>query len=106
MRGFKTSAFEIVSHRDVSFFIIMISCFTGHLVIPLLWMAIFGNIISVFDLLKYFDHLDSLFSKNAEEMRLELISPVRKIIETNTPLQAGLLWKGDSKHDKACAEQI
>ena len=105
-RGSKIAVFAIVGHRDVSFFIIMISCFTGHLIIPLLWMAIFGNIISVFDLLKYFDHLDCLLSEKSEELRLELISPIRKIIETNVHLQAGIRLAGDSNYDKSCAEQI
>ena len=105
-RCFKISVFAIVGHRDVSFFIIMISCFTGHLIIPLLWMAIFGNIISVFDLLKYFDHLDCLLSEKSEELRLDLISPMRKIIETNAHVQAGIRLAGDSNYDKCCAEQI
>jgi len=105
-RGFKISVFAIVGHRDVSFFIIMISCFTGHLIIPLLWMAIFGNIISIFDLLKYFDHLGCLLSEKSEKMGLELISPMRKIIETNAHLQAGKRLTADSNYDKSYADQI
>ncbi len=89
-RDFKISVFAIGGHRDVSFFIIMISCFTGHLIIPLLWMAIFGNIISAFDLLKYFDHLDSLFPEKSEGIRLESISPICKLIEAPSHLQADL----------------
>jgi choline kinase/phosphatidylglycerophosphate synthase len=65
----KTSAFEIIGHRDLSFFIIMIFCLTGHLVIPLLWMAIFGITISVFDLLKYYKVLDTNLPIKREESR-------------------------------------
>jgi len=105
-KALKTSTFEIVGHRDVSFFIIMISCFAGHLVIPLLWMAIFGNVLSVFNLLKYFDHLDSFLLDASKESWLVSSSPMCKITETNAPLQASIRLTVDSNYDKSGAKQI
>ncbi|MHC4307067.1 MAG: sugar phosphate nucleotidyltransferase [Planctomycetota bacterium] len=105
-KNLKMSVFEIVGHRDVSFFIIMVSCFTGHIVISLLWMAILGNILSVFNLLKYFDHLNRFLPETSNDSWLTSSSQIRKIIETNSHIQTELQRMGDSGHDKACAEQI
>ncbi len=105
-KALKMSAFEIVGHRDVSFFIIMISCFAGNLVIPLLWMALFGNILSIFNLLKYFGHLDNVLPDASKESWSVSSTPIHKIVEENAHLQTGIGWIGNNNHDKTCAEQV
>ena len=82
----KMSSIEIVGHRDINFFIIMISCFAGHPIIPLLWMAVSGNFLSVFNLMKYFGVIARVSSMKTEKEWLPLMEGgTTEIIERFTP---------------------
>lgn len=74
----KMSVFETFGHRDVSFFVTMVACFFDYPIIPLLWMAVFGNILSIFNLLKYSGSL-SLYLPL--ETKISLITPVTSMNE-------------------------
>jgi glucose-1-phosphate thymidylyltransferase len=44
---------DLFGHRDVSFFITMISCFLGFPIISLVWMAFWGNLFSLINFVQY-----------------------------------------------------
>lgn len=46
--------FDFTGHRDVSFFLILVCCAIGQPLIPLIWMAVFGNLLSLISLQKFF----------------------------------------------------
>jgi glucose-1-phosphate thymidylyltransferase len=48
---------DLLGHRDVNFFITMVSCIAGYPLIPLLWMAFFGNCFAAFNFLSYRKYL-------------------------------------------------
>jgi hypothetical protein len=56
---------DLLGHRDVSFFITMISCIAGYPLIPLLWMAFFGNCFAAVNFLSYRKYLkENLLSED------------------------------------------
>jgi choline kinase/phosphatidylglycerophosphate synthase len=44
---------DLFGHRDVSFFITMVCCAAGYPLIPLIWMAFFGNLFSLIGFFQY-----------------------------------------------------
>jgi choline kinase/phosphatidylglycerophosphate synthase len=50
----KTIRYDLVGHRDVSFFVTMVCCVMGYPIIPLIWMAFFGNLLSIVKLYRSF----------------------------------------------------
>jgi 1L-myo-inositol 1-phosphate cytidylyltransferase / CDP-L-myo-inositol myo-inositolphosphotransferase len=52
-KSIATIRYDLVGHRDVSFFIIMVCCIVGYPIIPLIWMAFFGNLLSIVKLYKF-----------------------------------------------------
>jgi phosphatidylglycerophosphate synthase len=48
---------DLLGHRDVSFFITMVCCAIGYPLIPLIWMAFFGNLFSVISFFQFKHYL-------------------------------------------------
>jgi choline kinase/phosphatidylglycerophosphate synthase len=48
---------DLFGHRDVTFFITMISCFAGYPLVPLVWMALWGNLFSAINFIQYKQYL-------------------------------------------------
>ncbi len=46
--------YDLVGHRDVNFFIIMVCCIIGYPIISLIWMAFFGNLLSIVKLYMFY----------------------------------------------------
>lgn len=61
-KDIKVPTFDFTGHRDFSFFIIMICCFVGYPLAPLLWMAVFGNALSCLKLYNFFKHFNAISS--------------------------------------------
>jgi choline kinase/phosphatidylglycerophosphate synthase len=48
---------DLFGHRDVSFFITMVSCIAGYPLVPLVWMAFFGNLFAAINFFQYRKYL-------------------------------------------------
>jgi glucose-1-phosphate thymidylyltransferase len=49
--------FDLFGHRDVSFFVIMVSCLAGYPLISLIWMAFFGIFFTAVNFFSYTNYL-------------------------------------------------
>jgi hypothetical protein len=48
---------DLFGHRDVSFFVTMVSCIAGYPLIPLIWMVLFGNFFAAVNFFSYRKYL-------------------------------------------------
>jgi choline kinase/phosphatidylglycerophosphate synthase len=64
-KGLKPLPLDLLGHRDVSFFMTMIFCILGYPLVPLLWMAFFGNLFSTARLVQYSRYLSGLSRKSS-----------------------------------------
>jgi len=55
-KSIKSPWLDFTGHRDFSFFITLICCIGGMPLIPLIWMAFFGNLLSSIKLYDFFKH--------------------------------------------------
>lgn len=56
----KTPWNDFTGHRDISFFLTMVCCIAGYPLIPLIWMAVSGNLLSSIKLYNFFKHFMAL----------------------------------------------
>lgn len=52
----KTPLYDFAGNRDVSFFLTLFCCIVGYPLIPLIWMAVFGNLMSCVKLYNFFKY--------------------------------------------------
>ncbi len=51
--------FDMLGHRDVNFFVAMVSCVMGYPLIPLVLMAVVGNLLAIGNCYKFLNHFRS-----------------------------------------------
>jgi choline kinase/phosphatidylglycerophosphate synthase len=68
-KGLKPVPLDLLGHRDVSFFITMVSCLSGYPLIALAWMAVFGNLFSGINFFQYRRYLKEVREEIPEDLR-------------------------------------
>lgn len=68
-KSLKPMPLDLFGHRDVSFFMIMVCCATGYPLIPLIWMAFWGNLFATVHFFQYKKYLKEHRQKITEDIR-------------------------------------
>ncbi|MHC4322583.1 MAG: hypothetical protein ACYST3_09950 [Planctomycetota bacterium] len=55
--------------RDVSFFVTMVCCTAGYPLIPLIWMAFWGNLFAAMNFFQYRNYLIKHYQQIDEDVR-------------------------------------
>jgi phosphatidylglycerophosphate synthase len=60
---------DMFGHRDVSFFVTMVCCTAGYPLIPLIWMAFWGNLFAAMNFFQYRNYLIKHYQQIDEDVR-------------------------------------